>query len=335
MGIGVDPDSGGSHSRSLHYVCVDIYSSGEAHACSVTQKGGVTRATFPPREEEATAIIGVMSFASPVLTLDIDDHVATLWLDRPEKLNAFNLRLWEDIPVALEEISRSDQVRCVIIASRGPAFTSGIDLVELGPSLLPGSADPETSHATRARSLYDLVRKLQATMTSIADCPKPVVAAVNGYCIGVGVDLITACDLRLASEDAVFSVRETKMAMVADVGTLQRLPRLIGAGHVAELVYTGKDIDARRALEIGLVNAIYPDHDALLKGARELADEIAESSPLAVQGAKAVLRAGADRNERDALDYVALWNAAFLRSQDLDEAVQAFLEKRKPRFRGA
>ena len=158
---------------------------------------------------------------------------------------------------------------------------------------------------------------------------------MNGYCIGVGVDLITACDVRLAAEDALFSVRETKMAMVADVGTLQRLPKLIAAGQVAELVYTGRDIGAQKALEIGLVNAVYPDHEALLKGARELADEIAENSPLAVQGAKAVLRAGADRNVRDALDYVALWNAAFLRSHDLDEAVQAFMEKRPPHFRGA
>jgi len=110
-----------------------------------------------------------MSFHSPVLNLDIDRHVATLWLDRPEKLNAFNLQLWEDIPVALEAVNRNEEVRCLIIASSGPAFTAGIDLVELGPSLMSGSADPETSDASRARSLYDLVKKLQATMTSIAD----------------------------------------------------------------------------------------------------------------------------------------------------------------------
>ncbi|HEY5579457.1 MAG TPA: enoyl-CoA hydratase-related protein, partial [Acidimicrobiia bacterium] len=115
----------------------------------------------------------------------------------------------------------------------------------------------------------------------------------------------------------------------------QRLPGLIAAGQVAELVYTGRDIGAQRALEIGLVNAVYPDRDALLKGARDLADEIVENSPLAVQGAKAVLRAGAGRNVRDALDYVALWNAAFLKSNDLDDAVQAFMEKRQPHFRGA
>ncbi len=154
------------------------------------------------------------------------------------------------------------------------------------------------------------------------------------HCIGGGMDLITACDMRLASADATFSVRETKIAIVADLGTLQRLPAIIPQGHVAELAFTGKDIAAERARQIGLVNDVYPDAEALLEAAHALAREIAANSPLAVQGAKAVLRAGEGRIIEEALDYVALWNASFLHSNDLTEAVTAFMEKRTPVFKG-
>ena len=148
------------------------------------------------------------------------------------------------------------------------------------------------------------------------------------------MDLITACDIRLAAADAVFSVRETRMAMVADMGTLERLPKVVSAGHVAELVYTGKDIDAASAYRMGLVNQVYPDAEALMEGARAWADQIAANSPLAVQGAKAVLSSEEGRSVTEALDYVALWNTAFLQSNDLDEAVAAFMERRPPRFSG-
>jgi enoyl-CoA hydratase len=171
-------------------------------------------------------------------------------------------------------------------------------------------------------------------MTSIAECPKPVIAAVHGYCLGAGIDLITACDIRLASDDAIFSIRETKMAMVADVGTVQRLPRLIAAGHVAELLYSGKDIDAARAREIGLVNDVLPGQEATVKAAQAMAAEIAANSPLAVQGAKRVLAAEADMTLEDALDHIALYNAAFIESHDIMEATNAFFEKRPPEFTG-
>ena len=176
--------------------------------------------------------------------------------------------------------------------------------------------------------------RLQASVTAVAECPKPVIAAIHGYCIGGGVDLAAACDIRLASADAVFSVRETKVAIVADLGSLQRLPRIIGKGHVAELAYTGKDITAARAREIGLVNDVSADADAVLAAARALAAEIAANSPLAVQGTKAVLAACEDRSVADGLDYVATWNAGFLASDDLVEAMTAFMEKRPPTFTG-
>jgi enoyl-CoA hydratase len=148
------------------------------------------------------------------------------------------------------------------------------------------------------------------------------------------MDLITACDIRLASADATFSVRETRIAMVADVGSLQRLPRVIGDGPARELIFTGRDINARRALEIGLVNEVLPDAESVQSRAQEIAQEIAANSPLAVQGSKQVLGQAARREVQAELEYVALWNAAFLHSDDLAEAMTAFMQRRKPEFKG-
>jgi enoyl-CoA hydratase len=188
--------------------------------------------------------------------------------------------------------------------------------------------------ASRARSARSEILRMQASVTSIADCHLPVIAAVHGYCIGGGVDVISACDIRLASADAVFSVRETKMAIVADLGSLQRLPHIIGKGHLAELAYTGKDIDAARAQSMGLVNLVSPDQSSVVDEARAMAAEIAANSPLAVQGTKAVLTAGESRPVADGLEFVAAWNAGFLASDDLTEAMTAFMEKRPGQFTG-
>src|SRR5205823_8425908 len=190
------------------------------------------------------------------------------------------------------------------------------------------------SEASRRLAGYRSLKRWQRAFTAVADCPKPVIAAVHGYCIGGGIDLISACDIRLAAADAVFSVRETKIAIVADLGTLQRLPAILARGYVAELAFTGKDITADRAREIGLVNDVLPDHGSVVKAAAEMAAEIAANSPLAVQGTKAVLAAGEDRSVAEGLDYVAAWNAAFLPSDDLREAMLAFVEKRPPTFSG-
>lgn len=274
---------------------------------------------------------------SDVLTVEQDGHVATLWLDNPERRNAMGPSLWRDLPVLVGELGRDEGVRAVVIAARGPHFSVGLDLKTMalsGPGAHDG-ADPPTSAGGRAWRTYREVKRLQASITAVAECPKPVIAAIHGYCIGGGVDLITACDIRLASADAVFSVRETRIAIVADVGTLQRLPRIVPKGHVAELAYTGKDISAERARQICLVNDIFPDHQAVVAAARALATEIAANSPLAVQGTKAVLAAGENRSVAEGLDFVATWNAGFLASDDLAEAMAAFVEKRPPRFTGS
>jgi enoyl-CoA hydratase len=171
-------------------------------------------------------------------------------------------------------------------------------------------------------------------MSAFADSPKPTIAAVHGYCLGAGIDLITACDIRIASADATFSVRETKMGLVADVGTMQRLPKIIAPGHVAELVFTGRDIGAAEAERIGLVNRVHDDAEAMMAAVHEMAEEIAANSPLVIQGAKRVLAAEADMSTEAALDHIALWNSAFLWSNDLNEAMMAFMEKRPPNFTG-
>jgi enoyl-CoA hydratase len=274
---------------------------------------------------------------SEVLTVERDGAVATLWLDRPEARNAMGPDFWADLPAVMGELSDDPQVRVVVIAAKGPHFSVGLDLKAMASLLMSGSdagTGAKPSRASLAASSRRQIFKMQASISSVADCPKPVIAAVHGYCIGGGVDLISACDIRLASADASFSVREVKMAIVADLGSLQRLPGIIGSGHVAELAYTGKDISATRAREIGLVNDVAPDPESVHKAAQELAVEIASNSPLAVQGTKAVLRASEDQSVAEGLDYVATWNSGFLQSDDLTEALTAFLEKRPGKFTG-
>jgi enoyl-CoA hydratase len=270
------------------------------------------------------------------LELERDGAVGFLWLNRPAKLNALDRALWDDIPAAVAELEADESVRCIVLAGRGKAFCAGIDLADHAPALAGGgsiSGRGDTPAAKR-RALYDDIRRYQHTASCFAQAAKPVLAAVHGACLGAGMDLVTACDLRIASACATFSVRETRMAMVADVGVLQRLPRLVGEGVARDLVLTGRDIDARRAFEVGLVTELLPDADALLARARALAAEVAALSPLATRGAKHVMNAAARAAVTEGLDYVALWNAAFLHSGDLEEAVRAFLERRPPGFRG-
>ncbi len=271
-----------------------------------------------------------MTFESAVLTIETREHVGTLWLDNEAKRNAMGPAFWDDLPTAIDALVDAD-VRAIVIAANGPHFTVGLDLKAMGGTTARQSGE---SQATTRRRMYSEVKRLQDSITAVADCPVPVIAAIHGYCIGGGIDLICAADIRLGAADAKFSVRETKVAITADVGTLQRLPKIVTAGHLAELVYTGKDIDVVRSEAIGLVNRVCVDRDATIAAAHEMASEIAANSPLAVQGSKAVLRAGDSMTIQQGLDYVAVWNSAFLPSNDLGEAMMAFMEKREPKFSG-
>jgi enoyl-CoA hydratase len=268
-----------------------------------------------------------------VLEIERDAQgVATLWLANPAKRNAMGPAFWSELPQAMAELENDAAVRAVVIAAQGPHFSTGLDLTSFG-TIVTGDAGAGSEAAKRWRMLKQIER-LQRSISAVADCPKPVIAAVHGYCLGGGVDLSTACDVRVAAADATFSIRETRIAIVADVGTLQRLPGLVGRGVASELALTGDDIDATRALAIGLVNSVHPDGEAARAAARAMAGRMARNSPLAVQGTKRVLRYCQGKSVEDGLAFVATWNAAFVESDDLREAMAAFFEKREPHFRG-
>ncbi len=256
-------------------------------------------------------------------------RTATLWLNHPERRNAMGPAFWRELPQAMEELRADDDVRAIVIAAKGRDFTVGLDLKSMTGVFDGGSGEKRSPLA-----LLDEIEHLQRSISSVAECRKPTIAAIHGLCLGGGIDLTTACDIRYAAKGSVFSIRETRIAIVADVGTLQRLPAIIGKGHVAELAFTGEDFSAERAAEIHFVNKLYPDADTTLAAARDLAERIAANSPLAVQGTKTVLEYCEGKSVEDGLRYVATWNTAFLRTEDLKEAMRAFLEKRAPNFTG-
>ena len=282
-----------------------------------------------------------MAFSSSVLSIETSGHVATLWLDRPAKRNAMSHEMWSALPDAMAEIAADDTIRAVVIAGRGKSFCVGIDLGDLGGGPVIGTANAghgdnaEVSGATANLRQIAITRAFQAAISAVAECPVPVIAAIHSHCIGAGMDLVTACDIRLAAEDSIFGVRETKIGIVADVGTLQRLPGIVSTGQVAELCYTGKDINAQRAEKIGLVNDVYSDAESVYAAAVELATEIAANAPLAVRGTKFMLQQGEDLTTEQSLLLNGLWTmTTTLNSNDLKEAMLAFMEKRPSKFTG-
>ena len=265
-------------------------------------------------------------------TVTREGHVAVVALDRPAKRNAMNPDFWEGFPGVIEALDDDLDVRAIVLRGAGVCFSAGLDVPATMPWLpiQPGIA----ADGAQRRALHQRIRFMQRAPTVLERSRVPVIAAVHGACIGGAVDLITACDVRLCSADARFSVRETRLAMVADVGTLQRLPRIVGPGHARELIFTGEDFGAERAAAMGLVNRVLPDPEALFTEAMRVAQAIAANAPLAVQGCKAVLnedvRADIDRG----LEYVAAWNTGHLFTEDLVAGMAAFLTKTPPTFQG-
>jgi len=256
-----------------------------------------------------------------------EDHIAWLILNRPAKRNVMGAAFFEELSAHLAQLDQDPAVRAVVIKAEGKSFTAGTDLNEAA-SLLSGEGADQREN-TRIKILA-----LQAGLTAIEKCRKPVIAAVHSHCIGGGVDLISACDIRLATEDAVFSIRETRMGIIADLGTLQRLPYIIGQGWFRELALTGRDFTAAEALQMGLLTRVCENREALYAAASELAAQIADCPPLTVQGVKDVILYSRDHGIDSGLEYVAQKNTAALPSEDVVEAVTAFMEKRKPKFIG-
>ena len=266
------------------------------------------------------------------MTVERSGRIAEVTLIGPSKGNAMGPDFWRELPLVFRALDADPEVRAVVLTGSGEHFSYGLDL----PAMMPQWSqylDGEALAGPRTAFL-DEVRTMQDAVSAVAACRKPVIAAVSGWCIGGGVDVISAADLRVAGADAKFSVREVRVAIVADLGSLQRLGPIIGEGHLRELALTGRDIDAARAERIGLVNDVYPDRDAALAAARATAADIAANPPLVVQGVKDVVSVNTEEQVRAGLRYVSAWNAAFLPSKDLGEAVQAFVERREPRYSG-
>lgn len=260
------------------------------------------------------------------LGLHIADHVAHLQLNRPQALNAMNKDFWREFPQAIEAISQDASVRAVVLSSTGKHFSAGLDIALLG-ELIGQSRDDE---AHRRKQFMETLLRAQETFTALEKLRVPVLAAVQGGCLGGGLDMIAACDMRYCSEDAFFCIAEIDQGLTADVGSLQRLPHLIPQGLVRELAYTGRRLSAQEALHYGFVNAVYPTHESLLAAVNEVARTIASKSPMAVLGSKEMLNYARDHSVADSLNHVATWNAGLIFSNDLTEAVQARLSKRQP-----
>ncbi|MBL8514730.1 MAG: crotonase/enoyl-CoA hydratase family protein [Betaproteobacteria bacterium] len=264
------------------------------------------------------------------IEISADGGVAEVHLNRPDKVNALNLTGWLDIRRAFDWVDSEPVVRVAILSGNGKHFCSGIDI-----SMLAGIADQvdDDCEGRKREKLRRVILDLQDTLTSLERCRKPVIAAIHGACVGGAIDLICAADVRLASADARFSIKEIDMGMTADVGTLQRMPKLIPQGVVRELAFTGRDFSAEEAARWGFVNAVSADREALFSAAKAMAQTIAAKSPLAMRGIKEQLSYARDHSVADGLNQVATWNAAMLMSSDLNEAVMAAMQGKPAQFR--
>lgn len=252
-------------------------------------------------------------------SITVSDKIAELKLNRPEALNSMVPAFWRELPEAVEELDARGDVRVLIISSTGKHFTAGMDFAAFA-SLAPDAALGEG----RARaSVMQMVERLQHSFTCLEAARFPVIAAIQGGCIGGGVDLVSACDMRFCTSDAFFSIHEINLAMTADVGTFPRLQRLIPEGIARELAFTGERLAAERAYGIGLVNHVLDDHPAMLRHARQVAGKIAAKSPLAVWGSKQMLNYGRDHGTADTLKHVATWQSGMLDFKDIHRAVAA------------
>ena len=265
-------------------------------------------------------------------TVDVADHVASLVLSRPDELNTMSRDFWVELGEVLEEINKNSEVRVVVMSSTGKHFCAGMDLSAFsnGVDNIPAGKKPD--HARIGEAVYRVAKELQGYISSLEKIRVPVIAAIQGGCIGGAVDLVTACDIRLASKDAFFCIQEINIGMAADVGTLQRLPKIIPDSKMREMAYTGRRMYADEAKETGLVSDTYESQEEMLAAANELARVIASKSPVAIYGLKAVMNYSRDHSVSEGLEYNALWSGAMLSQKDMTEAITANMEKRDASF---
>jgi enoyl-CoA hydratase len=260
--------------------------------------------------------------------VSIADNIAHIVLSRPDKRNAMNAAFWSDLPKIVQDIDDNAKARVIVISSTGPIFSAGIDLSML--TSVGGHGDKNKSDYGAA--FLSTVTRLQGSFSALEDCRIPVIAAIQGGCIGGGVDLTTACDIRLGTQDSFITIYETVIGMTADVGTFPRILNLMPEGIVRELAYTGRRMSADELVTHGFYNRVYDSHEALLDGAMDLARDIAANAPLAVYGCKKMITYGREHSTADALDYIGVWNMSMLSPPEMMEAMMAVKEKRPGKF---
>lgn len=260
----------------------------------------------------------------------VQNHIAHIQFSRPDAFNTFTPAAWIELPAIVRDIDRNASARAIVISSSGRHFTAGMDLAVFAKSdgITGQASDPHL----RAEKFRADLRPLQDAFTCLDQARMPVIVCVQGGCIGAGVDMISACDIRLATTDAFFCIQEINIGMTADVGTFPRLCRLLPEGWVRQIAYTGERLPAPRARELGLVNEVFNTPEAMLAHAMSLAREIATKNPLAVTGSKAMINYARDHTIADALDYIGVWNAAMLSGPHMREAFTAKAEKREAAF---
>lgn len=261
------------------------------------------------------------------------EWVTEVRLNRPEKRNAMNQSFWREMVDCFQRLSEDSSCRVVLLTGEGKNFTSGLDLVDFGPMFSQFQTTDSADVARRAVLVHRLVQPMQDSFTAIEKCTKPVIACVHSACVGGGVDMITACDLRLCSQDAWFQVKEVELGLAADVGTLQRLPKVVGnQSWVRDIVYTARKVSAEEAFQFGLVSQVCMDKEDTFSNAIKIAEDIASKSPVAVQGSKINMNYSRDHTVDEGLHFAVVWNSTMLQSEDVGKAIMAAIQKEKAIF---
>ncbi|MEW6350748.1 MAG: enoyl-CoA hydratase-related protein [Thermodesulfobacteriota bacterium] len=267
-----------------------------------------------------------------LVTYERDGYIGVITLNRPERRNALSLKVWTALGEAVEKAGEDREARVVLLKGAGKSFCAGLDL---SPDNELVGIIMDKPGATQKLRFYREVRRLQEIHTRLEQLNRPTVAVIHGHCLGAGLELVLCCDIRICTADTVFGLPEARLAIITDVGGLQRLPRVVGPGHAREIAFRGHRFDGERARAIGLVNDCFPDHDTLSSHGLEIAREIAANPPLAVQGAKEVYLNDDGVSLDRSLDYNAARSAMIMPSEDIMEAVTAYMEKREGHFKGA
>jgi enoyl-CoA hydratase len=264
--------------------------------------------------------------------VSIDENIAHIVLNRPEKRNNMNAAFWDELPAIIRDIDEKARARVIVISSTGPHFCGGLDVGMFMAGDVKDDSTDVTRRRQKAANFLNSVSLMQDSFSSLETCRLPVLAAIQGGCIGGGVDLVTACDMRYATRDAFMTIYETKIGMTADVGTFPRIVKLIPEGLVREMAYTGRRVSAEEARDMGLVNRVYDSHEDMLAGVMEIAREIAANAPLAVHGCKRAITYARDHSTQEGLEWIGMWNASMLQNDEILEAMSARQETRPAEF---